>query len=113
MTATRVATGLGGALFATAAPGDSQRLFVVQQDGTIRIVDLVSGQLLPTPLVTMAVDSTGERGLLGMVFDPDYATNGLFYVYRTVTSGGTHNEIVRYHVNPANPNVVAGGPRRS
>ena len=104
--ATRVATGLSGALFATAAPEDSQRLFIVQQNGTVRVLDLDSGQLLPTPFITLPVDSAGERGLLGMTFDPDYATNGFVYFYQTVTTGGTHNEIVRYHVNPANPNVV-------
>ena len=107
--ATRVATGLSGALFATAAPEDSQRLlFIVQQNGTVRVLDLDSGQLLPTPFITLPVDSAGERGLLGMTFDPDYATNGFVYFYQTVTTGGTHNEIVRYHVNPANPNVVDG-----
>ncbi|WP_225712594.1 PQQ-dependent sugar dehydrogenase [Bradyrhizobium semiaridum] len=108
ITATRVATGLTGALYATAAPGDSGRLFVVQQNGTVRIVDLVTGQLLPTPFLTANVDANGERGLLGLAFDPDYATNGFVYAYMTVTTGGAHNEIVRYHVNPANPNTVDG-----
>lgn len=106
ITAARVATGLTSALYVTAAPGDSGRLFVVQQTGTVRIVDLVTGQLLPVPFLTASVDANGERGLLGLAFDPDYATNGFVYAYMTVTTGGVHNEIVRYHVNPANPNTV-------
>src|ERR1700712_3535139 len=72
VTANRVATGLSQAVFATAAPGDSQRLFVVEQTGVIKVVDLASGQVLATPFLTVPVDSNGERGLLGMAFDPDY-----------------------------------------
>ena len=105
ITATRVATGLSLAVFATAAPGDSQRMFVVEQTGVIKVVDLASGQVLATPFLTVPVDSSGERGLLGMAFDPDYANNGFFYIYRTVPGAIAHNEIERYHVS-ANPNVA-------
>ena len=105
ITATRVATGLGTALFAVAAPNDPGRLFVVTQTGTVRIVDLTSGQVLATPFLSVAVDSTGERGLLGFAFDPDYATNGFFYIYRTVPGPGVHNAIERYQVS-ADPNVA-------
>src|SRR4051812_5810128 len=106
--ATRVAAGLTGALFATAAPGDLSRLFIVQQSGVIKILDLTTGSLLPTPFASINVDSSGERGLLGMAFDPNFATNGFFYVYRTVTAGGAHNEVVRYHVSTSNPNITDG-----
>jgi glucose/arabinose dehydrogenase len=105
ITATRVASGLTQPLFATAAPGDPQRLFVVEQTGAIKIIDLTSGQVLATPFLSVTVDSFGERGLLGMAFDPDYATNGFFYIYRTVPGGSVHNEIERYHVS-ANPNIA-------
>jgi glucose/arabinose dehydrogenase len=105
ITATRVASGLTQPLFATAAPGDSQRLFVVEQTGAIKIIDLTSGQVLATPFLSATVDSSGERGLLGLAFDPDYATNGFFYVYRTVPGATAHNEVDRYHVS-ANPNVA-------
>jgi glucose/arabinose dehydrogenase len=105
ITATRVASGLTQPLFAIAAPGDSQRLFVVEQTGAIKIVDLTSGQVLATPFLSTTVDSTGERGLLGMAFDPDYASNGFFYIYRTVPGATAHNEIERYHVS-ANPDIA-------
>ena len=67
----------------TAAPGDTNRLFIVEKTGTIKILDLNIGQVLATPFLTVPVDTTSERGLLGLAFDPDYASNGLFYVYRT------------------------------
>jgi glucose/arabinose dehydrogenase len=103
--ATRVASGLTSALFVAAPPGDTDRLFIVQQTGDIRILDLKSGQVLSTPFLNVTVDSSGERGLLGLAFDPDYATNGFFYVYRTVPGSPAHNEVDRYHVS-ANPNVA-------
>ena len=103
--ATRVASGLSSALFVTSAPGDTDHLFIVQQTGAIRVLDLNTGQLLATPFLNVTVDSAGERGLLGLAFDPDYATNGFFYVYRTVPGSTAHNEVDRYHVS-ANPDVA-------
>jgi glucose/arabinose dehydrogenase len=74
-----VATGFNQPLFATAPDGDS-RLFVVEKGGLIRI--LQNGSILPTPFLDLsaAVDTAGERGLLGMAFDPDFATNRRLYV---------------------------------
>ena len=83
ITATRVASGLSLPIYVTSAPGDTNRLFVVEKSGTIKILDLNSGQVLATPFLTVPVDNTCERGLLGLAFDPNYASNGLFYVYRT------------------------------
>lgn len=105
ITATRVASGLPGVLYVTSAPGDFGRLFIVQQSGAIRVLDLNSGQLLATPFLNVAVNSSGERGLLGLAFDPDYASNGFFYIYRTVPGSPAHNQIERYHVS-ADPNVA-------
>src|SRR3954447_16629259 len=103
--ATRVATGLSAPLYMTAAPGDPGRLFIVDQTGAIKILDLNTGLVQATPFLSVAVDPSGERGLLGMAFDPNYATNGFFYIYRTVPGGTAHNEVDRYHVS-ANPNVA-------
>ena len=49
------------------------RLFVCQQGGQLRVIK--NGSLLSTPFVNLAVDSSGERGLLGIAFDPNFATN--------------------------------------
>ena len=67
LAAVRVATGLTQPLFVTAPPGDFERLFIVQQDGGIRILNLVTGALNPTPFLTLnGVRVGGEQGLLGM-----------------------------------------------
>jgi glucose/arabinose dehydrogenase len=103
--ATRVASGLDQPLYATAAPGDTGRLFIVEKTGTIKILDLNAGQVLATPFLTVPVNTASERGLLGLAFDPNYASNGLFYVYRT--SPGAENEVLRYQVS-GDPNVANG-----
>ncbi len=105
ISATRVATGLDQPLYVTAAPGDTNRLFIVEKTGTIKILDLNTGSVLATPFLTVPVNTASERGLLGLAFDPDYASNGLFYVYRT--SPGAENEVLRYQVS-ADPNVASG-----
>ena len=107
ITAERFAFAFDQPLYVTAAPGDNSRLFVVEKTGTIRILDLNLGTVRATPFLTVPVDTTSERGLLGLAFDPDYATNGAFYVYATVGRPVPHNEVWRYHVS-ANPNVAAG-----
>src|SRR5260221_7566176 len=91
LTTTRVASGLSLPIFATAPPGDTGRLFIVEQGGNstakIRILDLSTDTLLPTPFLTISgIDTGGERGLLGLAFHPDYAANGYFYVYVSDTS---------------------------
>ena len=75
-----VASGLTAPVFLT-APGGDPRLFVLERSGRIRVV--ATGALLPTPFldITDRVNFTGERGLLGMAFHPQFATNGFFYVY--------------------------------
>jgi glucose/arabinose dehydrogenase len=80
----------GGAAIAEAPDG---RLFVAQQGGAIRVVK--DGVLLPTPFATVDVDSSGERGLIGIALHPDFAQNGHVYIYSTRTEGGTHNRISR------------------
>jgi glucose/arabinose dehydrogenase len=84
--------------------GDS-RLFVVQQGGLIKIVN-ANGTTNATPFLNLSsiISTGGERGLLGLAFHPNYATNGLFFVNYTNTAGNT--VIARYSVS-ANPNVAS------
>jgi glucose/arabinose dehydrogenase len=70
------------------------RLFVAEQGGRLRVVK--NGALLPTPFVTVKVNSTGERGLLGVAFDPDFATTRYVYVFYTATTPAIHNRISRF-----------------
>ncbi len=80
--ATRVATGLNQPVFAGAPKGDTSRLFIVEKEGVIKILDTNTHQVLATPFLDIQneVNADGERGLLGLAFDPDFANNGLFYV---------------------------------
>jgi glucose/arabinose dehydrogenase len=70
------------------------RLFVCEQDGRLRVVE--SGRLLPEPFLTVEVDGTGERGLLGVAFDPDFASQPYVYVYYTATEPQEHNRLSRF-----------------
>jgi hypothetical protein len=96
-------------VFLTAPPGDTLRLFVVEKGGAVKVIDRASGNviatflnisnLLPNPL-------GNEQGLLGLAFDPQYATNRRFYVSYTDTAG--NSVIARYLADPNNPNVALG-----
>ena len=70
------------------------RIFVCEQGGALRVIK--NGALLPTPFLTVTVDSSGERGLLGIAFDPNFVSNQLVYVYYTATTPAIHNRISRF-----------------
>jgi glucose/arabinose dehydrogenase len=97
-------------LYVTAPPGDNSRIFIVEQRGSggvatradIRVLDLTTASptLLPTPFLSIEGVATGsEQGLLGMVFEPDYLTNGRFYLHFTDATG-TINIQRRVDANP-------------
>jgi glucose/arabinose dehydrogenase len=92
---TTVASGLNEPTAMAFAPDG--RLFVCQQGGALRV--LKNGSVLTEPFVTLRVDSAGERGLLGVAFDPDFASNGFVYVYYTVPGRrgvAAHNRVSRF-----------------
>lgn len=100
-----VMSGLTSPLFLT-APEDDPRLFVVERGGTIRIIQ--NGTLLSQPFLDISsqVESaTGERGLLGLAFDPNYSTNGKFYV-DYIDSTSAHNTQIASFTVSNNPNVA-------
>ncbi|MCB0654256.1 MAG: PQQ-dependent sugar dehydrogenase [Saprospiraceae bacterium] len=83
-----------------------ERLFIVEQDGVIKIID-GDQQVLATPFLDIdpAVGSNGnEQGLLGLAFHPNYAANGYFYVYYTQNNGNTR--VSRFSVDGSNPNIA-------
>jgi glucose/arabinose dehydrogenase len=108
--AVRLQSGLNKPVFVTAAPGDNNRLFLLEQgNGTgagtarVRVLDLTTNSFLPNPFITVSGltggGPTSEQGLLGLAFDPDYQNNGRFYLNYTATggtSGGGLTRIVRY-----------------
>ena len=97
-------------VYLTAPPGDTSRLFVVEKTGKIVIIQ--NGARLATPFldITSKVSTGGEQGLLSMAFDPNYATNGRFYVDYTNVSGDTR--VARYTVSKGDPNVANAGSAR-
>lgn len=86
---TRVVGGIPDALYVTGAPGESSRLYVVRQSGTVRIVR--RGRLLAQPFLDLRgiTRSGGEQGLLGLAFHPDYAENRRLFVNYTDLAGDT------------------------
>jgi glucose/arabinose dehydrogenase len=73
------------------------RLFVSEKSGQLRIIK--NGVLLPTPFLSLSVDSLGERGLLGVEFDPDFVDNQYIYIYYTVPTVPPHNRVSRFIAN--------------
>jgi glucose/arabinose dehydrogenase len=84
-----VAQQLTAPVFLTAPSNDVSRVFVVEQGGAVRLIDLPSGNVHGMPFLDVGnlVASGGERGLLGLAFDPDYAANGRFYIQYTDVNG--------------------------
>ena len=99
-----VESGFASPVYLTTPPGDTARLFVVEQGGQIGIIQ--HGVSLPTPFldITSRVASGGERGLLSVAFHPNYAANGFFYVNYTDLNGDTRVE--RYTVSVADSNLA-------
>ncbi len=106
----RVASGVSAPIFVTHAPGDTSRLFIVERGGGIRILNLGTGVLQAAPFLTTTVDTSGEGGLLGMAFHPDYFNSGApgfgkFYLNLT-TGGPFTTRIVEYQVSATDPNAA-------
>jgi len=97
-----VASGLASPTAMAFAPDG--RLFVCQQGGQLRVIE--NGALLPMPFVSVIVNASGERGLLGVAFDPNFVTNQFVYVYYTATTPTIHNRVSRF---TANGNVAVAG----
>ncbi len=114
LTTERVASGIARPVFATHVPGDDDRLFIVEQRGRIRILDLNTNTVFPASYLDIDslipnVTGNDERGLLGLAFHPDYANNGHFFVYYTNNSSDT--VVARYTVagDPATSNTANAG----
>ena len=101
---TTVASGIASPTAMAIAPDG--RIFVCSQTGALRVIK--NGALLATPFVTLSVDSVGERGLLGVAFDPHFTLNHYIYLYYTVPRTPAHNRVVRF---TANGDVVLPGSR--
>jgi glucose/arabinose dehydrogenase len=117
--AAEVVSGLTDALFAVAPPGDTERLFIVQQTGQILILDLTTDTLRPEPFLDIdsLVVSGEEQGLLGLAFHPAYAMNHYFYVYHSANGTVCDNSsrctmVVRYTAMTGDPDRADLDSRR-
>jgi glucose/arabinose dehydrogenase len=91
----------------THPPDGTNRIFVVQQNGIIRVFPNDSAVTSAKTFLNVSsrISTGSERGLLGLAFHPNYASNGYFYIdYTQATTGRTI--VARYSVNPANPDTA-------
>jgi glucose/arabinose dehydrogenase len=91
-TESTVASGLSAPTAMAFAPDG--RLFVCQQGGQLRVIK--NGVLLGPAFVTVSTTANGERGLLGVAFDPNFVVNQFVYVYYTAATPATHNRVSRF-----------------
>ncbi|HMO64720.1 MAG TPA: PQQ-dependent sugar dehydrogenase, partial [Verrucomicrobiota bacterium] len=110
----RVADALGGLRFdrpvaLATPPGETNRLFVVEQSGRIIVITNLAAPTR-TVFTTLTQDllSSGEQGLLGLAFHPDYARNGRFFTFRTISTGlgaarTLHDVLAEFRVDPEDP----------
>jgi glucose/arabinose dehydrogenase len=106
---TEIVSGLSRPIYMTHAGDESDRLFVLEQAGRIRLI--VDGVVQNTPFLDISnlsaqdiLSGYSERGLLGLAFHPNFAENGQFIVHYNDRSGGT--VIARYRVSADNPDVA-------
>ncbi|MBI4090369.1 MAG: PQQ-dependent sugar dehydrogenase [Candidatus Kerfeldbacteria bacterium] len=86
------------------------RLFVTEQTGKLRVIK--NGKLLSRSFLRVTTDSSNERGLLGLAFDPDFATTRFMYLYYTVPGNPAHNRVSRFRASRSNPDVAESGSEK-
>jgi hypothetical protein len=92
-----VTSGLTEPIFVTNAGDGTNRLFIVEKDGVIKV--LQPGSSTPSVFLDIhlkVLSGDDERGLLGLAFHPDYDTNGRFFIFYTRQTDGTL-VIAEYH----------------
>lgn len=108
-----VATGLSQPVAAIAPPGDTGRLFIVEQTGQVRILNLAGNTINATAFINVGptglnlTSASGERGLLGLTFHPNFNSNGYFYLSYTDISSGA-SVLRRFTANAPTPGNFAG-----
>ena len=108
ITLTPVITGLNSPVFVTGAGDGTNRLFVVEQTGRVKVFK--NGVTSTFLNISTKISTGDERGLLGLAFHPNYETNRKFYVYFTLKDGDIG--INEYKASASNPNVAVLSTRR-
>lgn len=89
-----VAGGFSQPVFATYAPGDNDRLFVVELGGDVRIIDRNTSAVLATPYLDLDQPASGSMSLVGFTFHPDFQTNGKMYTHRVMNVPGSKSFLI-------------------
>lgn len=105
-----VADGFFEPVYVTSPPGDSTRLFVVEQAGKIQIIPIGGGAITTYLDITAKVNGGGEQGLLGLAFHPNYPDSP--YVYVNYTELGGDTRIARYSTTSGDPNTADGSSEK-
>jgi glucose/arabinose dehydrogenase len=102
----QILSGLSNPLYATSAHDGTNRLFLVEQTGAIKV--LQPGSTTPTVFLDLSskVQFGGEQGLIGLAFHPEFWNNGRFFVHYTRNTDG-NNVISEFNVSAATPNVAS------
>jgi glucose/arabinose dehydrogenase len=101
-----VASGILNPTAMTFAPDG--RIFICQQDGALIVIK--NGVKLATPAIQLSVNTSGERGLVGITLHPSFSTNNLVYLYYTLADG-SRNRVSRFTmtgdvINPATEQIL-------
>lgn len=101
---TEIASGLDAPVQAKSAPGQPDRLYVVEQSGAIRVLE--NGQLAAAPWLDVSgiISYGGELGLLGLAFHPGFATNGRFFIH--YSDGSNQDSVVAEYKDGDPPTLV-------
>jgi len=97
-----VAEGLTNPVTMELAPDG--RLFVAEKAGRLRIVK--NGELLQTPFLSLAVDTFGDGGLVGLALDPSFAQNRFVYVFYSRALRPVRNRVSRFTASSSSPDVA-------
>ncbi len=92
---TIVNTGMSAPTGMAVAPDG--RVFVTEQTGQVRVIQ--GGSLLPGSAIGLSVDSSSERGLIGIALDPNFESNGFVYLHYTVPGSPAHNRVSRFETS--------------
>lgn len=101
----QVASGLSDPVGVASPPDGSGRVFVIERQGVVRVIE--NGELLEEPFLDISEDVLSaflEQGLYDLAFHPDFAENGVFFVHFAELLRNGDSLIVRYRVSPDDPN---------
>ncbi|MBX7137138.1 MAG: PQQ-dependent sugar dehydrogenase [Oligoflexia bacterium] len=92
----------------TAPQDGTNRLFVLEKPGVIKVFQNTDSASSAAVFLDISsrVDQAGEQGLLGLAFDPDFATNRYFYIYYSALGGVRRSVVSRFRVTSGNPNLA-------